>query len=158
MPVAERLKELLEERDVPHEVLAHPQAFTAQEEAEATHTPGRNWAKTVAVRIDGEPTLLVLPALRRVDLDRLMEATGCREAELLSEDEMDGLYPDCETGAMPPFGGLYGQRTFVDESLREDEFVVFHAGDHRTAVRMPYGAYEDLAEPVPAFCTEEAAV
>lgn len=158
MPVAERLRGLLEERDVPHEVIDHPQAFTAQEEAAATHTPGRNWAKTVAVRLDGDPALLVLPALRRVELDRLMEATGCRTAELLTEEEMARLFPDCETGAMPPLGSLYGQRTFVDESLREDEFVVFHAGDHRTAVRMPYGAYEELAEPVPASFTEEMAV
>ena len=150
MPVGERLQNLLEERDVDHEVLEHPAAFTAQEEAAATHTPGRNWAKTVAVRLDGEPALLALPAHRRVDLDRLIRATGCREAELLTEEEMEHLYPDCEVGTMPPFGELYDQRTFVDESLREDEYVVFHAGDHRTAVRLPYGAWEELAEPVPA--------
>lgn len=158
MPVADRLQELFEERDVDHEVMEHPEAFTAQEEAAATHTPGRNWAKTVAARLDEEPVLLVLPALRRVDLHRLKEVTGCGEAELLGEEEMRRAYPDCETGAMPPFGHLYGQETFVDESLREDEYIVFHAGDHRTAVKMPYGVYEELAEPVPAFFSEEEAV
>lgn len=158
MPIAERLRELLEKRDAAHEVLEHPKAFTAQEEAAVTHTPGRNWAKTVAVRLDGDPALLTLPAHRRVNLDRLIEATGCGETELLTEEEMTRLYPDCETGAMPPFGHLYDQEIFVDESLREDEYIVFHAGDHRTAVKMPYGVYEELAEPVPLFFSEEASV
>lgn len=149
MTIARRLTELLEEHDVEYEVLEHPEAFTAQQEAAATHTPGRNWAKTVAVHLDGEPALAVLPATRSIDLDRLAEATGSSEATLVPEAEMEDLYPDCEVGAMPPFGDLYGQRTFVDEALREDEYVVFHAGDHETAVRLPYGGYEELADPVP---------
>ena len=149
MTVTERLRELLEERSTEYERIDHDEAFTAQEEAAATHTPGRNWAKTVAVRLDGEPALAVLPATRDVDLDRLAEATGSSQCVLVAEEEMEELYPDCDLGAMPPFGQLYGQNTFVDESLREDEYVVFHAGDHRTAVRLPYGRYEEIAEPVP---------
>lgn len=149
MTVTERLRKLLAERSAEYELIEHDEAFTAQEEAAATHTPGRNWAKTVAVRLEGEAALAVLPATRDVDLERLAEATGSSEVELVAEDEMEALYPDCDPGAMPPFGGLYGQRTFVDESLREGEYVVFHGGDHRTAIRLPYGRYEEVAETVP---------
>lgn len=157
MGLTERLEQLLDEHSVEYEVVEHDEAFTAEEEAAATHTPGRNWAKTVAVRLDGEPALAVLPATRDVDLDRLAACTGCAEAELVPEEDMENLYPGCEVGAMPPFGGLYGQNTFVDEALREDEYVVFHAGDHETAVRLSYGRYEELAEPVPLkFSTPKA--
>jgi Ala-tRNA(Pro) deacylase len=156
MGITKRLRELLDEHGVDYEVMAHDTAFTAQEEAAATHVKGRNWAKTVAVRVEGEPALVVLPATRRVDLERLGEVTGSSGVELIAEDEMEELYPDCELGAMPPFGHLYGQRTFVDETLREDEFIVFHAGDHETAVRIAYGAYEELEDPVPALFSEPA--
>jgi len=149
MTVTERLRNLLDEGSPEYDLIEHDEAFTAQEEAAATHTPGRNWAKTVAVRLDGEAALAVLPATRDIDLERLAEATGCSKAELVPEEEMEDLYPDCDLGAMPPFGSLYGQETFVDESLREDEYVVFHGGDHRTAIRLPYGRYEEIAGPVP---------
>lgn len=154
MPITERLADLLEEHDVEYEVLEHRPAFTAQEEAAATHTPGRKWAKTVAVRLDGVPALLVLPATRQVDFEQLAEVTGSTDVELISEEEMEELYADCEVGAMPPFGNLYGQQTFVDESLREEEYVVFHAGDHETAIRLPYIRFEEVADPVPAVFSE----
>jgi len=150
MPVTDRVKRMLEEKDAEFEVLEHDQAFTAQEEAEASHVPGRNWAKTVVVTVDGTPALAVLPATRRVDLEALARATGASAVELAEEKEFRKLYPDCEAGAMPPFGHLYEQTTFVDESLREDEYIAFHAGDHRTAIRMSYGAFEALEDPVPA--------
>ncbi|NIP57925.1 MAG: deacylase [Gemmatimonadetes bacterium] len=154
MAVATRLKDLFEKRKVEYEVLDHAPAFTAQEEAAATHVPGRNWAKTVVLLVDGDPVLAVLPATRRLDLDAFARAAGAKEVELADEEVFRRLYPDCEPGAMPPFGHLYDQTTFVDESLREDEYIAFHAGDHKTAIKLPYAVFEELEEPVAALFSE----
>ncbi len=150
MSVANRLERLLEESGASFEVIDHPLAFTAQEEAAASHVAGRHWAKTVAILVEGEPALAVVPATRRLDLDKLRRIVGTEKVEIAREAEFQGLYPDCELGAMPPFGELYGQRTFIDEALREEERIAFHAGDHRTAIEMSYTDYERLCEPVPA--------
>lgn len=148
MPIAERLERMLDDADADYEILEHTPAYTAQEEAAATHVPGKNWVKTVAALLDGEPVLLALPAHREVDLAALVEATAASSAELTKEEEFENLYPDSEVGAMPPFGVLYGQKTVLDETLRDDEYVAFHAGDHETAVRMRLEDYLELAEPV----------
>jgi Ala-tRNA(Pro) deacylase len=150
MSVSNRLERLLEESGAAFEVIDHPLAFTAQEEAAASHVSGRHWAKTVAVLVDGEPALAVVPATRRLDLDKLRKVVGTEDVQIAREAEFQGLYPDCELGAMPPFGELYGQRTFIDEILREEELIAFHAGDHRTAIEMGYSDFERLCEPVPA--------
>lgn len=149
MAIATRLKELLEDEGVEHEVIRHDPVYTAQEEAAATHITGRAWAKTVVMFVDGEPALAVLPATRRVDEEAFRRVTGADEVRLGQEEEFASLYDDCEPGAMPPFGGLYGQATFVDDSLRRAERIAFHAGDHETAVEMAYADWERLADPVP---------
>lgn len=153
--IADRLKELLDEQGIQYEVLQHPTAYTAQEEAAATHVPGAQWAKTVVVLTDGNPVLAVLPAHRMIDLDRFREVTGAGDVQIAGEKEFRELYPDCEVGAMPPFGKLYGQTTFVDEELRTEEAITFHAGDHETAIRMSYSDFEELAEPVPEMFTTD---
>lgn len=150
MSVSQRLETLLEEGGATYEVIDHPLAFTAQEEAAASHVSGSHWAKTVAVLVDGEAALAVLPATRMLDVEKLKAVTGTERVEIAREAEFQDLYPDCDLGAMPPFGVLYGQRTFVDESLREEERIAFHAGDHRTAIEMSYSEFERLAEPIPA--------
>ncbi|MDP2469728.1 MAG: YbaK/EbsC family protein [Candidatus Palauibacterales bacterium] len=150
MSVANRLERLLEESGVSFEVIDHPVAFTAQEEAAASHVAGRHWAKTVAVLVAGEPALAVVPATRRLDLAKMRRLVGTEDVEIAREAEFQDLYPDCDLGAMPPFGELYGQETFVDEMLREEERIAFHAGDHRTAIEMSYADFERLCEPVPA--------
>lgn len=150
MTVAHRLERLLEERGATFEVIDHPPAYTAQEEAAASHVSGRHWAKTVAVLIDGAPALAVVPATRRLDLAKLRGVVGTDNVTLAREAEFQDLYPDCDLGAMPPFGELYGQQTFIDEELREEERIAFHAGDHRTSIEMPYGEFERLSHPVPA--------
>jgi len=110
MSVAIRLEQLLEESGAPFDVIDHPLAFTAQEEAASSHVSGRHWAKTVAVLIDGDPALAVLPATRRLDIEKLRRVVGTDSVEIAREAEFQDLYPDCELGAMPPFGELYGQR------------------------------------------------
>lgn len=149
MPVA-KLQKYLEENDVPFETIPHSQTFTAQETAAATHVPGREMAKTVMVKLDGELAMVVLPAPRMVSLERLKRVTGATEVALADEEEFKDRFPDVEAGAMPPFGNLWGLPVFVDRRLREDEAIVFEAGSHTEAVRLPYSAYERLVEPVVA--------
>jgi len=149
MTIAARIEEYLEEAGVQFEVIDHPPAFTAQEEAAASHVPGRQWAKTVEVLLDGRPVICAVPATRRLDLEKLRAATGAENARLAREGELPGLFPDCDLGAMPPFGNLYGQTTFVDEGLRESERIAFHAGDHTSSIEIAYSDFERLVDPVP---------
>ena len=149
MTIATRLRSFLEAHQVPFETIEHPIAFTAQEEAAASHVPGHAWAKTVAVVVDGSPALAVVPATRRLDVEKFRALVGAKHVEIATEPEFEGLYPDCDLGAMPPFGELYGIPTFVDAELRTEARVAFHAGDHATAIELPYEEYEQLSEAIP---------
>lgn len=135
-------------RRTPHTVLTHRTAFTAQEEAAATHIPGRQWAKTVVCFADEEPILAVLPAHYHVDLERLRKLAGAATIRIAMERELSALYPGCETGAVPPLGHLFGQRVYVDRVIAEDPEVVFHGGTHVDAVRMKYSDLAAVAAPV----------
>jgi Ala-tRNA(Pro) deacylase len=149
MTIAARIEQYLENEGVEFDIIDHPLAFTAQEEAAASHVPGKQWAKTVEVMLDGRPAICAVPATRRLDLEKLRTVAGAKIARLATEGEMVDLFPDCDLGAMPPLGNLYGQTTFVDEGLRESERIAFHAGDHRSAIELSYSAFEKLADPVP---------
>jgi Ala-tRNA(Pro) deacylase len=140
----------LQRHGVTFSVVEHSLAYTAQEEAAATHVPGREWAKAVVCVIDDQPTLAVLPADHLVDLDRLREACGAKSVRLASEAEMQPLYSDCEVGAMPPFGPLYKQPVVVDTRLTSDPEIFFNAGSHREAIRMRYQDFEKLVKPTVA--------
>jgi Ala-tRNA(Pro) deacylase len=140
----------LERHGVNFSVVEHSVAYTAQEEAAATHVPGREWAKTVVCIVDDQPTIAVLPADHLVDLDRFREACGARSVRLASEAEFRPLYSDCELGAMPPFGPLYKQPVVVDKSLTSDPEISFNGGSHREAIRMRYRDFEELVKPTVA--------
>src|SRR5207248_11682213 len=120
-----RLDAYLSDRRIPFERLQHRPAYTAQRLAQTLHVPGREVAKTVLLRTNEGYILIVLPATRRVDLAQVRDCLGNPSAELASEDEMSRLFPDCETGALPPFGSMYHLQTLVDDSLAEDERIVF---------------------------------
>lgn len=147
MTIPLSIEHFLDAQHVSYSVMHHRPAFTAQEEAAVTHVPGRRWAKTVACIADDTPILAVVPAPSRIDVDRLRAVSGAREIRLASEREFGPMYPDCETGAMPPFGPLYGQPVFVDRSLTGDEEIVFNAGSHREAVRMRYDDFDRVVHP-----------
>jgi Ala-tRNA(Pro) deacylase len=149
MPVA-RLKEFLDRNDVPYETIPHAPAYTTEAVAAAAQIPPRQVAKTVMVKIDGEMAMVVLEAPDKVDVERLREVTGAETVGLAEEEEFTDLFPNCEPGAMPPFGNLWGMRVFVDQRLREDEVIAFNAGTHDELVRLAYGAFERLVEPVVA--------
>lgn len=142
-----KIKTFLDEHGAKYVSVSHSTAYTAQEAAAQAHVPGKELAKTVIVKLDGKPAMAVLPASYHVDLDRLAEATGSSKAELATEEEFSGLFPDCDTGAMPPFGNLYDLDVYVSESLTDDEEISFAAGSHRELIRMSYSDFERLVKP-----------
>lgn len=142
------IQEFLRQAHVGYDLLPHRSAFTAQEEAAATHTPGRDWAKVVTCFAGDEPIQAVVPATSVVDLERLRVLAGAPTIRLAQEDELQRLYPDCEPGAMPPFGPLYKQRVFVDTTLTGEAEIAFNAGTHTDAMRMRYADFEEVAKPV----------
>ncbi len=146
MPV-KKLKEYLESHKIKYVTISHSAVYTAQEIAASAHIPGKEMAKTVVVRIDGKMAMAVLPASYRVDFELLKEAAGASSVELASEEEFEDLFPDCEIGAMPPFGNLYGMDVFVAASLAEDEDIAFNAGSHSELIRLSYKDFERLVGP-----------
>lgn len=147
MTSRERLEKYFREQGVKYEVRSHPEVYTAQEVAAVEHIPGRLMAKVVMAMIDGSPTQLVLPAPHRVDLPRLRSALGAEECRLAREEEFTSLFPDCEVGAMPPFGNLYNVAVIVDRSLTEDPRIVFNAGTHRETMTVAYQDFARLVTP-----------
>ncbi|GLH71369.1 deacylase [Geothrix rubra] len=141
------VKEFLKANGVSHIVIPHPLAFTATSVAGAAHIPGKEMAKTVVVNLDGRPALAVLPADRKVDLERLRRSTGATTIELTNEREFTADFPGCEVGAMPPFGNLYGLEVFVDPHLAADPEIAFNAGTHTELIRMSYKDFERLVKP-----------
>lgn len=148
MAVVPTVQEFLRRANVPYAVFPHARAYTAQEEAAVTHVPGRDWAKAVICFVDGEPIQAVVPADLEVDLDRLGVVTRASSIRLADEDELRWLYPDCERGAMPPLGPLYRQLVYVDESLADEDEIVFNGGTHADAVRMRYEDFSAIAHPI----------
>lgn len=148
--MAQKIKEYLDGEGVSYQVLAHERAFTAQGVAAALHVRGREFAKPVIVRAkDGRLAMVVVPGPRHVDLRKLEDLLGA-QVQLAREEEFAPLFAGCELGAEPPFGVLYGLPLYADESLREDEEIVFNAGTHTEAIRMRYRDFERLARPTVA--------
>lgn len=147
MMCRERLESYLRQQRVDFEAQEHHTAFTAQEVAQTEHIPGKLVAKTVVMWADGRMVLLVLPAPFQVDLTRLNEVIGAKATRLAHEPEFADAFPDCEIGAMPPFGNLYDLPVYVDKSLTEDEIIVFPAGTHTETMSLRYADYERLVKP-----------
>lgn len=142
-----KLKEFLDRHNTKYEVISHSLAYTAQEIAASAHIPGKKLAKTVIVKIDNRIAMAVLPASYRVDLELLKKAIGASKVELAREEEFKSMFPDCEVGAMPPFGNLYNMEVLVAESLAEEGEIVFNAGFHTELIRLAYKDYARLAKP-----------
>ena len=140
MPLS-KLRTFLDSHHIKYLVISHSLAYTAQGVAALAHVSGKQLAKTVIVKIDGVLAMVVIPASFHVDLNRLRKATGARTVELASEHEFKDAFPDCETGAMSPFGNLYDMAVYADASLVENEEITFTAGTHRELVRM---SWEDM--------------
>jgi Ala-tRNA(Pro) deacylase len=152
MPLS-KLREFLDSRHIKYLVISHSLAYTAQGIATLTHMSGKKLAKTVIVKIDGILAMAVVPAPAHVDLDRLRVLTGAQTVTIASEREFSDAFPDCETGAMPPFGNLYDMTVYVDSSLAENEEITFTAGTHRELVRMNWDDMVRLVNPIVAGLT-----
>jgi Ala-tRNA(Pro) deacylase len=146
MPIR-KLKQLLDDRRVKYVTVRHSPAYTAQEVAASAHISGYEIAKTVMVKVDGDMAMAVLPAPLQVDLRHLRELIDAERVELATEAEFKALFPECEPGAMPPFGSLYGMETYVAGRLAEDEYIAFNAGTHTELIRMRYRDFERLVDP-----------
>jgi Ala-tRNA(Pro) deacylase len=152
MPV-QKLKELLDSHGIEYVSISHSPAYSAQEVAASAHVPGKELAKSVIVKIDGKFAMAVLPASYRVHLGHLKAAVSASDVELASEPDLEQLFPDCEKGAMPPFGNLYDMDVYVAEQLTEDEDIAFSAGTHREVIKMSYKDFESLVKPTIAALT-----
>ncbi|UCF87117.1 MAG: YbaK/EbsC family protein [Nitrospiraceae bacterium] len=142
-----KLKNFLDSNSIRYVSIKHSQVFTAQEIAASAHISGKALAKTVMVKIDGKMTMAVLPATDKVNFDQLKKAAGAEKVELASEDEFKDMFPECEVGAMPPFGNLYGIDVYSDEKLARDELIAFNAGSHTELIQLPYNDFERLVKP-----------
>lgn len=146
MPV-KKLKEFLDSHQIKYVIIGHSPAYTAQEIAASAHVPGKELAKTVVVKIDGKLAMAVLPASYHVDFDLLQKAAGASQVDLATEEEFRNRFPECELGAMPPFGNLYGMDVYVAEGLAEDEEIAFNAGSHTELLRLAYEDFQRFVEP-----------
>lgn len=144
---ASRVTRYLDQHHVHYSARFHPAVFTAQEMAAVTHIPGREVAKTVIVKADGELIMIVLPASDRVNFQQIRRVTGAKSVELASESEFMDLFPDSEVGAMPPFGNLYGMKVYVSPALCGDEEIAFNAGSHLETMKIAFNDYCSLVHP-----------
>jgi len=142
-----RLTEYLDTHNIAYVVISHSPAYTAQGVAGLAHISGRELAKTVMVKLDGKLVMAVLPAKYHIDLVALKKAAGASTVALAAEEEFQDRFPECETGAMPPFGNLYDLPVFADDSLEKDRDIAFNAGTHRELIRMTWADFKNLVRP-----------
>jgi Ala-tRNA(Pro) deacylase len=141
------LKKFLDDNDVRYITVHHSPAFTAQEIAASAHISGYELAKTVIIKVDGRMAMAVVPAPQHVDLMQLEDLIGASKVELATEVEFKQRFPECELGAMPPCGALYGMDVYVADRLADDEYIAFNAGTHTELIRMRYRDFERLGNP-----------
>ncbi len=142
-----RLMEFLDKGKVQYEMHEHTPVFTAQGLAAVEHERGRYVAKPVIVKADDRYMMCVLPAPRKISLDKLKGQIKAESVVLAAEDEIGKLFDDCDLGAEPPFGNLYDLPTVMDKSLDADDHIVFQAGTHDKAIRMTMADYRKLVQP-----------
>lgn len=146
MPTAE-LKKFLDSHRVKYVTIKHSPSYTAQEVAASAHVPGNSMAKTVIIKVDGTLTMMVEPASHKINFDHLKTMTHAKEIELASESEFQQRFSECELGAMPPFGNLYGMTVYLAESLADKEEIAFNAGTHSELIKMKYEDFSRLVSP-----------
>ena len=146
-----KVAEYLQQQKVRFNVLPHPTTYDAQRMAGSLHVPGREVAKTVLLRSRGGPYVVaVLPATKSIDFKKVSQALGGAPLELATALEIAEHCPDCEFGALPPFGSQYGMKTIVDEGLTSDEEIFFEGNTHQEAIRMRFEDYCRIEKPIVA--------
>lgn len=157
MALNERLKRFLDDMHVACETMPHHEAFTAQEVAAEAHVSGRRLAKPLVASENGQGyVMVVLPSACRLDLPALRDLAGRRHLSLAAEADFARLFPDCELGAMPPFGNLYGMPVYLDACFPKAGEIYFQAGNHHEVARLPFETYQRLVSPtVGELCLHE---
>ncbi|MBV8802262.1 MAG: YbaK/EbsC family protein [Gammaproteobacteria bacterium] len=140
------LKDFLDSHHVKYMCITHSPGFTAQEVAAVAHISGKQMAKTVIVKMDEQLAMIVLPAHDHVNFSALKKITGAKEIDLARESDFKSAFPECEVGAMPPFGNLYGMPVFVSNAFSHDK-IVFNSGTHTELVQMTYEDFLTLVKP-----------
>ena len=146
MPLT-KIKDFLDQHNIRYTIIKHSSAYTAQEIAASAHISGKELVKTVMIKFDGKMAMAVLPASYKISFDDLKEVLGVEKVRLAYEQEFMDKFPDCEVGAMPPFGNIYGMDVYVAESLADDEEIAFNACSHTELIRMNYKDFEELVKP-----------
>lgn len=146
MPVR-KLKQYLDEHNIKYVTIGHSKAYTAQEIAASSHISGKDFAKTVIVKVDGNMAMAVLPANRSIHFELLANAIDAVSVELATEDEFRDLFPSCEVGAMPPFGNLWDMTVYLSDALVKEDEITFNAGSHTELIRLKYKDFKRLVKP-----------
>lgn len=145
--ITEKLNRFLDRHGVAYQVIHHQRDYSAQTTAHDTHTSGHYFIKSVILRVDGRYAMAVVPADRHVELEKIADWLDAQEVALASEQETFELFPDCEVGAEPPMGNLYGVPVYADPAITDSDSVTFNGGTHETAVRMGWADYCRLVQP-----------
>jgi Ala-tRNA(Pro) deacylase len=146
MPIR-KLKDFLKENKVKYTVVTHEMAYTAQETAASAHVSGKGMAKTVMLKVEGKMMMAVLSASRKLEFHLLKSVLGTPRVEMAGEADFKDMFPECEIGAMPPFGNLYGLHVIADGGLAASEEILFNAGSHTELIRMPAKDFFSLVKP-----------
>ncbi|MGA3327128.1 MAG: YbaK/EbsC family protein [Terriglobia bacterium] len=147
MAIPQRIRDYLDSQNVPYETLHHSQAYTAQEVAHSLHVSGKKCVKAVVASGDSKLVVLVMPAAHRLNFQELKSALRANHLEMLVESELVDLFPDCDLGAVPPLGNLYGLEVWVDRAVANAEKVLFCAGTHEDCIRMRYSDFAKVTRP-----------
>ncbi len=147
MSVSIKLKKYLDENSIEYVTIIHSKAFTAQQIASSAHISGIELAKTVIVKIDEKYALAVLPAPEKISFQLFAEKVGARKVKLATENEFKDLFPDCQIGAMPPFGNLYNISTYMSPDFSDNKMITFNAGSHEELIRMKFSVFKNLVKP-----------
>jgi Ala-tRNA(Pro) deacylase len=143
-----KVKDFLDTNHIHYNTITHPTAYTAQGTAAYAHVSGNELAKTIMVKVDTQLVMAVLPASTQIDLSALKRLTRAKSICLAAEAEFEMKFPDCDLGAMPPFGNLYGVPVYVEERLTQDREIAFNAGTHNELVQMKYDDFERVVNPI----------
>lgn len=143
MAIATSVRDFMAEHGLMYDVLNHPHTQTSMETAQRAHVPGSCLAKAVVLEDDKGYLMAVLPSTQHVQLGKLGRELNSR-LRLASEEELARLMPDCEPGAIPPLGALYGMRMIIDDSLAEHPEIYFEAGDHERVIQMSRGQFMEM--------------
>jgi len=147
MPI-KKIKDYLDNNDIKYVIISHSPAYTAMEVAASAHVSGYELAKTVIVKLDEKLTMVVLPASYKIDFNQLKEESGAVTVQLAEEDDFTEMFPNCEVGAMPPFGNLYKMEVYVAESLTKGKEIAFAAGSHSELIKLAYKDFGILVNPI----------